>query len=130
MEFRPCPSYPGYSSSIDGDIRRDAYERRNKKGMTTIMPARMLTHLNGRYNAFVTLNGVFTRWVVMRDDAWGMSTPIIKTYKPRGEPSVETYDGSRWWDVWNPLSGPRPVSDYPDGRIVTLQDYWEQLRSA
>lgn len=79
-EFRPCPSFPGYSAARDGTIQRDATTRVGKRGNQLQRPAQIIAHV-GRDRAYVTLAGKFVRWSTMVEDAWpndGRPEPLYR----------------------------------------------------
>lgn len=69
MEFRSCPSYPGYSAARDGTCRRDERARVLKDGSTKMLAEKIIKHV-GRDQAYVTLEGTFIRWMALVEDAW------------------------------------------------------------
>lgn len=109
-EFRPCPSYPGYSATHDGEVCRDPHDWQTKTGRTAHRPAKLFTHV-GRGAAYVTLSGMFVRWSEMVADAWGSAAEPVA------------------FDPFNPFAGPRPVSDFVGGRVVTVAEWRAEIAS-
>lgn len=97
-EFRPCPSFEGYETTVCGIVRRAEAMRVNKAGNVVPMPSKILKRI-GRKLEYVTLRGDWVKVAAMVEDAWSVT--------------IEDED--------------RPVSSYPDGRIITIAE-WVQLK--
>lgn len=92
--FRPCPSYPGYSASDCGQVRRDPFVTRSKSGSEYEAKGKVLKRL-GYQQSYVALIGLGlerVKWRVVVADAWP--------------------------------DGGRPEPSYADGRVLTLAEYW------
>lgn len=109
--YRPCPSFPGYSVSLAGEVLREEYSRITKTGKTVVVPAKVLSHV-GRGRAYVLLGTSFVRWDMMRNETWDVD---------------ERAAGVLRYDPFNPLGGPRPQSDFPGGRVITVDEWRAEL---
>jgi hypothetical protein len=69
MEFRPAPSFPGYSASRCGTIRRDPWTTTNKLGKTLHRPARIVSRITSK-PTHVMVDNRWTKWKSLVEDAW------------------------------------------------------------
>jgi hypothetical protein len=69
MEFRPAPSYPGYSASRDGTIRRDPWAITTKLGKTLHRPARIVSRITSK-PTHVMVDNKWTKAESLVEDAW------------------------------------------------------------
>jgi hypothetical protein len=82
-EFKPCPSFPGYSASRAGFVRRDEWYSYTKRGKMRVHDAKVLSTIEKYYgHVIVDRRPVSTK--IFRDDAWPLP------YGPR-PPSSYSY---------------------------------------
>jgi hypothetical protein len=65
--FRPCPSYPGYSVTADGVVRRDEYPSKTRGAPP--VSAKIVKRVGDR-GAYVLVDRKWTRPEAMVNDAW------------------------------------------------------------
>lgn len=93
MEFRPCPSYPTYYTSIFGDVIR-------KRMINGELATRKRTAAYGKYISGSLFEGGRILVETLVDDAW---------------PEIGMQPRSALSD--------RPASSYADGRVLTFEEW-------
>lgn len=75
--FKPCPSYPGYSVSLNGDVRRESFTAIGKTGIERVKPATILSMV-GRAGAktHVVINGSWIKPQVLIEDAFNFADDL------------------------------------------------------
>lgn len=99
-EFRPCPSHPEYEVNAFGIVRRAEKARTYKTGLTMMVPAKVLKRV-GRKLEYVNLKGDWVKVVALVEQAWSV-----------------VVEGEE-----------RPRSSYRDGRVITVHEWAEIMRS-
>lgn len=108
--FLPCPSYYGYSASLDGQILSPSFTSITKLGKTRVNEGRVLKHV-GRHQAYVILrhddgSQNFVQFKTLVRDAWGCEPSAIG--------SIDHSSKAK-------LQKPRP--SYRDGKIITFDEW-------